>query len=138
MKGWEEYPAYMLKTNQLARRTTLGLFVAAATALLTTAPVAMAGEQDFTLVNKTGVEIHKLHIAPHKSDEWGEDILGKDTLANGETLKITFARSEKAAHWDLSITDENGHSITWESLNLLEISTVTLHLKDGKAWADLE
>jgi len=105
---------------------------------LFTAPVALAGEQDFTLVNKTGVEIHSLHIAPHKSDTWGEDILGKGTMDNGETLKITFSRQEKAAHWDLSITDEKGNSVTWESLNLLEISTVTLHLKDGKAWADLE
>jgi len=137
MKTGKESPAYMLNTNAIQRRTTLGLLAAVATTLFT-APVVLAGEQDFTLINKTGVEIHKLHIAPHKSDEWGEDILGKDTLSDGETLKISFARSEKAAHWDLSITDEKGNSVTWESLNLLEISTVTLHLKDGKAWADLE
>ena len=138
MKTGKESPAtHMLNTKTILRRTLLGLLTVSATTLLT-APAAMAGEQDFTLVNKTGVEIHKLYIAPHKSDSWGEDILGKDTMDDGETLNIKFSRNEKAAHWDLSITDEKGHSITWESLNLLEISTVTLHLKNGKAWADLE
>ena len=126
-----------MNTKRTNRRTTLGLLTAFALTLFT-APVALAGEQDFTLVNKTGIEIHNLHIAPHKSDSWGDDILGKGTMEDGETLKITFARQEKAAHWDLNITDEKGHSITWESLNLLEISTVVLHFKDGKAWADLE
>ena len=112
--------------------------VALAGLLLLAASAAMAGEQDFILHNRTGVEIHKLHIAPHSSDEWGEDILGQDTLASGETLQIKFHRKEKAAHWDLRIEDSEGHSIEWENLNLLEISEVTLHFKDGKAWADVK
>ena len=106
--------------------------------LLLAASAAFAGEQDFILHNRTGVEIHKLHIAPHSSDEWGEDILGQDTLASGETLQIKFHRTEKAAHWDLRVEDSAGHSIEWENLNLLEISEVTLHYKDGKAWADVK
>ena len=54
-------------------------FAIAGMALVSVSAVR-AGDQDFTLINKTGVEIHALHIAPHSSDEWGEDILGKDTL----------------------------------------------------------
>jgi hypothetical protein len=99
---------------------------------------ARAGDQDFTLVNKTGIEIHKLHIAPHSSDEWGEDILGKDTMSDGETLNITFPRRARAAHWDLRIEDEKGNNYTWESLDLLEISEVTLYFKNGKAWAEFK
>lgn len=99
---------------------------------------AVAGDQDFTVVNHTGVEIHKLFVAPHSSDDWGDDILGKDTMAEGETLDITFSRHETAAHWDLKIEDSEGHSVEWESLNLKEISKVILHYKDGKAWADVE
>jgi hypothetical protein len=116
---------------------TLSLIAVVGVSLLA-ATAAVAGDQDFTLVNKTGVEIHALHIAPHSSDEWGEDILGQDTLADGESLDIKFSRHEKAAHWDLRIEDKEGHAIEWESLNLLEISKVTLHYKDGKAWADVE
>jgi hypothetical protein len=112
-------------------------FAIAGMALLATSAVR-AGEQDFTLINKTGVEIHALHISPHSSDEWGEDILGKDTLASGEKLDITFPSRTRAKHWDLRIEDEKGNSLTWESIDLLEVSEVTLHYKDGKAWADLK
>jgi hypothetical protein len=100
------------------------------------ATASFAGDQDFTLHNNTGVSINKLHISPHRADEWGEDILGQDTLADGETLNIKFSRHETAAHWDLRIEDKEGNSVVWENLNLLEISEVTLHFKDGKAWAD--
>jgi hypothetical protein len=113
------------------------LFAVAGIALVT-ASAARAGDQDFTLVNKTGVEIHSLHVAPHSSDEWGEDILGKDTLSNGDSLDITFGKHDRAHHWDLRIEDEKGNTLTWENLDLMKIEEVTLHFKDGKAWADLK
>jgi hypothetical protein len=127
----------MKNKTTLIRSMALGLFAVAGIALLS-ASAAPAGDQDFTLVNKTGVEIHALHVAPHSSDDWGEDILGKDTLANGESLEITFGKHDRAHHWDLRIEDEKGNSVTWENLDLMKIEEVTLHLKDGKAWADLK
>ena len=103
------------------------------------APAAFAqGKQDFTLHNQTGVEIHELYVSPHSSDDWEEDILGEDTLPNGESVDIHFSRKEHAKLWDLKVVDKEGNSITWENLNLLEISDVTLHYKNGKAWADLK
>ncbi|MCP5420928.1 MAG: argininosuccinate lyase [Gammaproteobacteria bacterium] len=101
-------------------------------------PVAVAGDQDFTLINDTGVEIHRVYTSPHSTDEWEEDVLGDETLGDGESLDISFSPKEKAALWDLRVEDEDGNSIVWENLNLLEISEVTLHYKKGKAWADLE
>jgi hypothetical protein len=97
--------------------------------------VLTAGDQDFSLVNKTGFVIESLHISPHSSDEWGDDILGKDTLGDGDTVNITFHRKEKAAMWDLKVTDPDDKSFTWEKLNLLEISEVTLFYRKGVATA---
>lgn len=94
--------------------------------------------QDFTLVNETGVEIHKVFISPHDSDDWEENILGKDTLASGDSVDIKFDRTEKSKMWDLRVEDKGGNAIEWENLNLLEISKVTLHYKDGKATAVTE
>jgi len=102
------------------------------------APAATQGAQDFTLVNSTGVEIDKLYVSPHGSDDWEEDILGKDTLPDGQELDITFNRTEKAALWDLRIEDNKDNAIEWENLNLLEISKLTLTYKDGKATAHTE
>ena len=112
---------------------------ATAAATQPTAPAAdTAGAQDFTLVNATGVEIDKVYIAPHSSDDWEEDILGQDTLPDDQKVDIKFNRAEKAALWDLRVEDSKENSIEWENLNLLEISKLTLHYKDGKATAVAE
>ena len=128
----------MLTIKKTTIKQTALCLAALMAMLLLAVPAALAGDQDFILHNQTGVEIHALHIAPHSSDEWGEDILGEDTMANGATLTIKFSRKEKAQHWDLRIEDKAGNSLEWESLDLLEISEVTLHYKNGKAWADVK
>lgn len=113
---------------------------AAATAAATPAAPAAdtAGAQDFTLVNATGVEIDKVFVSPHDSDDWEEDILGQDTLPDAEKVDIKFNRAEKTALWDLRVEDSKENSIEWENLNLLEISKLTLNYKDGKATAVAE
>ena len=127
--------------------TTPPAKVAAATATPTPATAAAtpatkaadtAAAQDFSLVNETGVEIDKVFISPHGSDDWEEDVLGQDTLPSGEKVDIKFHRAEKAALWDLRVEDSKENSIEWENLNLLEISKLTLHYKDGKATAVAE
>ena len=99
---------------------------------------ARAGTQDFTLVNKTGFDIHSVFVSPHSADEWEEDVLGKDMLANGEHVDIKFNRTTKGKLWDLKVADKNGKEFVWESINLLEVAKVTLEYKDGKATATYE
>ena len=123
--------------NYSFRRATALAAACALSALLAASAFAQ-GKQDFTLHNDTGVEINELYVSPHSSDDWEEDILGQDTLASGESVDIHFSRKEKAKLWDMKVVDKQGNSITWENLNLLEISEVTLHYKNGKAWADLK
>lgn len=121
--------------KHLMLRSKVIIALSVMTMLVAATAFARAGKQDFLLHNETGVEIHSLYVSPHSSDEWGEDVLGKDTLADGESLKITFDDREKHVHWDLKVTDSKDNSIEWTDLNLTEISEVTLHYKDGKAWA---
>ena len=106
--------------------------------LATAGTAALAGEQDFTLRNRTGIEIHELYVAPSKSDEWEEDVLGQDTLADDDDLDISFSRKETAKNWDIKVVDGEGNSVEWHKLNLKEISTVTLYLKKGEAYAETE
>lgn len=97
-----------------------------------------AGKQDFKLINQTGVEIQSLYVSPHDKDDWQEDVLGRDTLANGDSVEITFSPKEKSAMWDLKVTDQSNNSLEWENLNLMEISEVTLHYANGKGTADVK
>ena len=89
--------------------------------------VARAADQDFTLANATGVEINAVYVSPSEADHWGKDILGKDTLPDGEEADIEFSPEEESALWDLKIEDKEGNAIIWTKLNLTEISTLTLH-----------
>jgi hypothetical protein len=116
------------------------LFATAATAMVKpggTTRVAF-GEQDFLLVNSTGVEINALYVTPHSAKKWGEDILGADTLPDGEDLLILFPDKTKSKFWDLRIEDEDGDFIEWDNLNLLKISRVELFFKKGVPTADLQ
>ena len=121
-----------IKKYLLAMVLTFGILGAAA--ISTNAQ----GRQDFVLVNKTGVEIYALYVTPHNAKVWGDDILGVDTLVANDSVEITFSRKEKAKYWDLRVEDEDGNYIEWESLNLLEISKITLYYKNGKASAIVE
>lgn len=105
---------------------------------LCAATVALAGEQDFTLNNQTGVEIHEIYISPTKANRWGQDLLGEGTMPDGETGSVTFDDSASAALWDIKVVDGEGDSIAWTGLDLTEISTVTLFFEDGKATAEVE
>jgi len=126
--------------KQMFLRTRVALALGVIAIFLTATAFARSGKQDFILHNQTGVEIDSLYVSPHSVNDWEEDILGQDTLASGESLKITFDDRDKHVHWDLKVTDKEGNSLEWDDLNLIEISEVTLHWdpKKGKGWADIK
>lgn len=111
--------------------------LAVALALVLAAPV-LAGDQDFTLVNSTGILIDKVFVSPHDVDDWGDDILGRDILADGESVEIRFHRDENATHWDLKVVDKEGTTIEWEDLELPKINKITLDYDDKKPSATVE
>jgi len=124
--------------KQVIRKSRALLALCVIAMFVTATAFARAGKQDFVLHNETGVEIHELYVSPVTTDDWEEDVLGVDTLPDGDSVKITFNDRDKHVHWDLKVVDGKGNSIEWHDLNLIEISEVTLHYKDGKAWADVK
>lgn len=121
--------------KRIAKNILIILLAVGAFSVASTMEISAQAAQDFTLVNATGVEIYALYVTPHNAAEWGEDILGVDTLLNGKTLDISFSRKEKAKLWDLRIENEAGEYLEWENLNLLAIDTLTLYYKNGKTTA---
>ncbi|HYX28704.1 MAG TPA: hypothetical protein VE863_09060 [Pyrinomonadaceae bacterium] len=126
--------------KRLALNMKIALALGVIATFVTASAFARAGKQDFVLHNQTGVEIHSLYVSPHSSDDWEEDILGRDTLPSGESVKITFDDRDKHVHWDMKVTDKDGNSLEWYDLNLIEIEEVTLHWDSakGKGWADIK
>jgi len=124
--------------KQVIRKSRALLALCVIAMFVTATAFARVGKQDFTVHNETGVEIHELYVSPVTTDDWEDDVLGRDTLPDGESVKITFDDRDKHVHWDLKVVDSKGNSIEWHDPNLIEISEVTLHYKDGKAWADVK
>src|ERR1044071_10029016 len=124
--------------NHLVSKTKAIIALGAIAMFVSATAIARAGKQDFVLHNETGVEIHEVYVSPVTAGDWEEDVLGKGTLPNGDSVKITFDDRDKHSHWDLKVVDGKGNSIEWHDLNLIEITELTLHYKEGKAWADVK
>ncbi|GGF79156.1 hypothetical protein GCM10007301_43960 [Azorhizobium oxalatiphilum] len=109
-----------------------GQFFAIAMAVLAlvgfAAPAAaQEGKQDFTLVNKTGYDIDKVFVSPTKTDDWEEDVLGKDVLENGDAWTIKFHRSVRTCKWDLKVVySDDDSSAIWYGIDLCSVSKITI------------
>lgn len=110
-----------MKTSVMAAAISIFTLVASGTAF------AADAKQDFDLVNKTGYEIKHVYVSPSKSDDWEEDVLGKDTLDDGETWAIKFHRSNKTCMWDLKVVyEEDSSSAVWSDIDLCKVEKVTI------------
>src|SRR5258708_20046639 len=108
--------------KQMLLKTKVALALGVIAIFLTATAFARGGPQDFILHNQTGVEIDSLYVSPHSVNDWEEDILGHDTLAIGESLKITFNDRDHQVHWDLKSTDKYGKSLERDTRNIFILS----------------
>lgn len=94
--------------------------------LLWSAAPAAAGEQDFTILNKTGLPIERIYVSASAKEAWEEDVLGENVLPDGERTKIRFSRDEDACLWDLKVVYSNEEGAAWQGINLCKVSVVAL------------
>jgi hypothetical protein len=101
---------------------------------------ALAGTQDFTILNNTGYPIEEVYVSASSKDDWEEDVLGRDILGEDERTKIRFDRDEDACLWDLKVVYDDGESSEWQGINLCKVSVVSLSYdrKSGRTWAETE
>ena len=117
------------------RRLAIVLAICAISILAVPANSTM-GDQDFTLVNKTGLTINELYVCANSSNDWGKDILGNGKLDTNRTRDIIFKPGTKAARWDIKIIDENGKEHIKTNINLLDTEEITVkpNSKDDDGW----
>lgn len=89
-------------------------------------PVLAQGKQDFTLVNRTGYQIDEVYVGPVSQRHWGEDVMGKDAIADGDSADITFNGGSKACKWDIKVVYNDGDESEFREVNLCNVSKVTL------------
>lgn len=126
----------MKKLAVAAKKLAVAAILSAAFA----AAPALAGTQDFTILNNTGYQIDQVYVSASSKDEWEEDVLGRDTLPDDERTRIRFDRDEEACLWDLKVVYQDGESSEWQGINLCKVSVVSLSYdrKSGNTWAETE
>lgn len=86
--------------------------------------------QEILVANGTGFTIQRLGLVDANAGGNAQDLLGNDTLANGEGLKIRINGSPKG--WELIAVDSDGGQVNWQNLDLSGVSKITLR-GDGSA-----
>ncbi len=92
---------------------------------------AFAGDADFKLVNKTGYQIDNVWVSAHSAGSWGEDIMGKGSLGDGEWVTITFPHGGSHCHYDIKVKYNDGDEAQWGDVNLCNYEKISLFW-DGK------
>src|SRR4051794_28070995 len=92
-----------------------------ASALILTGMAAQASEADFRLKNKTGYQIDEVYVSQHSSARWGHDVLGRNALGDGESVKVTFPHGGTACHFDIKVKYHDDDSIAeWSNVDLCQ------------------
>lgn len=86
---------------------------------------AMAANRHVDIVNKTGKTLTEFYASSTGSNSWEEDILGRDTIANGETFDINIDDGTGACRFDFRAVFQNGGESVKRNVNVCEISTFT-------------
>jgi hypothetical protein len=86
--------------SRLAASAAVGLLLAAGIAW-----PAHANHLDFTLFNESGTSIYSLYVTPADSAVWGRDVLGRQTLSNRDSTRITFPGQtpNSPCLWDIKV-----------------------------------
>jgi len=107
------------------------------TAMLTlasglTPTAAPAVQDDYGVINKTGMILTHLYLSPTSEDSWGEDILEQDVLANGEECGIEFDKDDEECIWDIKVVDSKERQWTVMKVDLCKYTKITFTMQNGK------
>ena len=86
---------------------------------------ANAANRHVDIVNDTGMTMAEFYASATGADDWEEDILGSDTLANGEVFDVDIDDGSGACKFDFKAVFTDGSSHVRRAVNVCSISTFT-------------
>ena len=98
----------------------------AAVLLVGASAAAVAADYYVDITNRTGYTIMYMYVSPAKSESWEEDVLGDETMSNGETRRVNLT-GYKSPMFDIRLVDEDGDKYTFWNVDVSKVDlTVTL------------
>ena len=94
---------------------------------------ALAGTQDFTLVNNSPFNMVGFWVAPANSDNWEENLLEGVYLPPNSSVDVSFENSNNVEWWNFRVKDSSGNVGRWEKndYNLNQIAEITYYYKSS-------
>ncbi|RKX79798.1 MAG: hypothetical protein DRP60_04110 [Spirochaetes bacterium] len=94
--------------------------------ILTTvlAQILSAIEGYFEIINETGFDIYYVYVSKVADDSWGEDELGDDVIANGETYQF-YVEDPEYTKFDIRVEDLDGDFYTIPGVDLASQTAIT-------------
>lgn len=88
----------------------------AAVLLCTISMPAFAGKKaTVKVINQSKWEIHHLYLSSSDDRHWGEDQLGEDVLAKGDSITLTNIPCDT---YDIQVVDEDGDECVIEEVDM--------------------
>jgi hypothetical protein len=75
-----------------------------------------------TIKNRTGWTMLRFYASDSRSDDWEEDILGREVLEDGHDVRINIDDGSGACVYDFKAVFTNGRELTRSRINVCEIS----------------
>jgi len=103
----------------------LRLAVLSLSGLLAAVP-AMAEQQKFKLINKSGYTLVRFYATPSNTDDWGRDIFGDATLASGYSSYVTVPGNSSQCVYDFKMIFSDDDVVV-DTINLCQTATYTIN-----------
>ncbi len=91
-------------------------------------PATGSGPATVLIRNGSNESIYYIQMSPVSQSTWGEDLLGDNVLARGQTFQLT---NVTPGAWDLRVTDASGNYKEWRDQRLDAGGTYTLDVGSG-------
>ena len=105
----------------------LQVFFMAVVMMFAVSGTAMAGSQDFTLINGTGRTISYIYLSPTSESNWiYQDELGSNVLRPGQDIFLYFDPRDGVQFWDVKVVYDNGAEDYWYGLDLYRVYSLTI------------
>jgi hypothetical protein len=101
----------------------LSVFVLAMTAT----SVVFAADRHVRIVNNTGVPMTHFYASTSDTDEWEEDILGRDILDDGEEVNVNIDDGSGECMYDFKGVFKGGQSVVKKKVDVCHIGTFTFN-----------
>ena len=111
------------------------LFGTLTTAILSTMPLAHAGDQDFTLTNLTGMSLGAMYVAPESdSKSWGSDLFDGKVLPSEREVEIVFSKGNTECNYAINFKDSKDNEYEIHNVDLCTVHQLKL-TKEGSSIA---